>query len=571
MAIVVTNPRQADSPSPWLWELLKEELAPYPGRIALVARMVTATTIVMIMTMTYRIPFGAYGAVYALSISRESPRMTAAEVKTTVFAFAAGAVYVLIGAIFFVDQPMVRVLWVIATFFVMFYALSVMADYVAAARFGYMMIITTPLWDQHLGANDRVEDTLWAVAAVGSASLITLLLELAFAQFGRRDEIVRSIAENLEAVEVLLADYGEDRPVAESAAKNVRRRYMVGTSRQRRYLDRSNRSPQYREQMGAVVALAGRLIDLAASLEYVDVTLDDKGRKRASDLAENLSSIRTAIVHGRIPQLVEPHCEGAEDSAPLFGEMEVTVGLIPKAFAGSEAITAYSPHATHEEQSRGFFVPDAFANPEHMQFGLKGCLAASLCYIAYNALFWPGKHGGHHMLPDCSDDRRRVPSEATFAHRGRGSGRLRIGHGSADLYSAVSRFDCRVHRFVRTRSCHIGLDHHIELAHLVFRVPDRRRFFPDQPVGIPNPDVARSSEGPRRGHSAGPFDDVAGVRPVVESPGRGTDEEDFCRQPAAAGSAHQRTRLGEPRRRNGSRHFASGDDPETVRQSEIAR
>src|SRR6516165_6588978 len=126
--------------------------------------------------------------------------MTASEVNTTVFAFAAGAVYILIGAIFFEDESVVRFLWVIATFFVIFYALSVMADYVAAARFGYMKIITTPLWDQHLGANDRVEDTLWAVAAVGSASLITLLLELAFAQFGRRDEIVRSIAEDLQAV-----------------------------------------------------------------------------------------------------------------------------------------------------------------------------------------------------------------------------------------------------------------------------------------------------------------------------------------------------------------------------------
>jgi multidrug resistance protein MdtO len=316
--------------------------------------------------------------------------MTASEVNTTVFAFAAGAVYILIGAIFFEDESVVRFLWVIATFFVIFYALSVMADYVAAARFGYMKIITTPLWDQHLPGNDRVEGTLWAVAAVGGASLITLLLELAFAQFGRGDAVVRSTAEELESVEILLAAYGEDRSVAESAAKNIRRLDMVGTSRLRRYLERSTHSPQYREQMGAVVALAGRLIDLAASLEYVAVTLDDQGRKRARDLAENISSIRTAIVNGRIPQTVEPHRQGAEDAAPLFREMEITVGLIPKAFTGSEAITAYSPQTSREEQSRGFLVPDAFTNPEHIQFGLKGCLAASLCYIACNALFWPG-------------------------------------------------------------------------------------------------------------------------------------------------------------------------------------
>jgi multidrug resistance protein MdtO len=34
-------------------------------------------------------------------------------------------------------------------------------------------------------------------------------------------------------------------------------------------------------------------------------------------------------------------------------------------------------------------VPGALSNPEHVKFGLRGCFAASLCYIAYNSLFWP--------------------------------------------------------------------------------------------------------------------------------------------------------------------------------------
>ncbi len=40
-------------------------------------------------------------------------------------------------------------------------------------------------------------------------------------------------------------------------------------------------------------------------------------------------------------------------------------------------------------QSR-LFVRDALSNPDHFKFGLKGCLAASLCYIIYTALAWPG-------------------------------------------------------------------------------------------------------------------------------------------------------------------------------------
>ena len=34
--------------------------------------------------------------------------------------------------------------------------------------------------------------------------------------------------------------------------------------------------------------------------------------------------------------------------------------------------------------------PDALHNPEHLNFALRGCLASTLCYFLFNAVFWPG-------------------------------------------------------------------------------------------------------------------------------------------------------------------------------------
>src|SRR5258705_1348432 len=82
MATTAQNLSESSGPSVWFWEFLKEELAPNPGRAALVARMVICATLVMLLTMTFRIPYGMHGAVFTLIISLEIHRATIRAVRT---------------------------------------------------------------------------------------------------------------------------------------------------------------------------------------------------------------------------------------------------------------------------------------------------------------------------------------------------------------------------------------------------------------------------------------------------------------------------------------------------------
>src|SRR5262249_48970815 len=66
-----------------------------------------------------------------------------------------------------------------------------------------------------------------------------------------------------------------------------------------------------------------------------------------------------------------------------------TVTLIPEAFAGSRSRVQHLP-SPDDIPRPAFFAPDALVNPEHFQFALKGCMAASACYVFYNAAAWPG-------------------------------------------------------------------------------------------------------------------------------------------------------------------------------------
>src|SRR5580700_5489058 len=192
--------------SRWLWDFLKEELAPYPGRVSLVVRMVTASTLVVIIGMTFRIPYTAFAALFALVLSRESIEATANAARALVMGVVLGAAYVVFGALFALGDPMLRFLWVGGSLFLAFYTLSALSNYAAVARFAYLIVITIPLWDTQDSAESKVESTLWAVGAITIGSVITFVIELVFASFKRTDELSEAIMERLVAVEELMED-----------------------------------------------------------------------------------------------------------------------------------------------------------------------------------------------------------------------------------------------------------------------------------------------------------------------------------------------------------------------------
>jgi multidrug resistance protein MdtO len=374
----------------WLRRFLKEELAPYPGRSALVARMTIAATLVMIVCMTFRVPSAFQGAIYVLMISRQTSRATWESAATILFFTAVGAAYLLVSMWFVVNLPVLHFLWVIGSFFLVFYAVRTLTNYTAAVNFAVMIAVGVPFWDRHVSAETNVEDTLWLCLAVLIGVVMTAAVELAFVQLRSGDEVVLPIAERLAAVGNLLTCYAEGRTVDSAIEREIIRLDAQGTSLLRRALRRSDYSPQYSVEIGGVAALVGRLIGLAATLTQLSFELSASDQRRFRNLAETVATIRGDLTNRRTPASVQFNDDRqAAGSAPLLGEMEDTVTLIPEAFAGSRLVQGYLP--SPEDTRRGtLIVPDALANPEHVKFALKGCLAASVCYLIYNLVAWPG-------------------------------------------------------------------------------------------------------------------------------------------------------------------------------------
>jgi len=112
----------------------------------MVARMTLAATLIMIVGMTFRIPYTWQGAIYALIVSRENTRATP-DVRgnnTPGYRYR--------GDLFLDNRPLgyqcssASLSLVIGTLFLAFYAVSALTNYTAAVAFINLNAIAVPLW-----------------------------------------------------------------------------------------------------------------------------------------------------------------------------------------------------------------------------------------------------------------------------------------------------------------------------------------------------------------------------------------------------------------------------------------
>ena len=372
----------------WFWGWLRDELRPYPGRARLVARMVIAATLVMIICMTFRIPYAFQGAIFVLLISRESLRSTLQSGAILVLVTAIGVAYVLVTVSFVINSLPLHFLWIIGSLSLAFYAISALANYVTAVTFAIVISIGVPLWDRHVSAETNVEDMLRLFLAASIGVVIPVAVELAFARLGPGDEVISQITDRLSAVVNLLTCYADQSPVDAVTEEKIVRLAMLGTSLLRRILRRSDYSPDYRAKMAAVTVLVGSLVDLAATLMQLRIEPSATDQRRFQSLASALAGIRSDLIKRSVPGPSQfDSDEQSFGAVPLLGEMERTVSLIPQVFLGTQSIEEYAP--SPEKSRQMLLAPGAVSNPEHLRFSLKGCLAAGGSYVIYNAIAWP--------------------------------------------------------------------------------------------------------------------------------------------------------------------------------------
>ncbi len=390
-----------------LWELLKQELAYYPGRGSQVVRMTLAATLTMLCIMAGHLPQGALGGYYALVVARENFQSTLKQSLQLIGCFALATLYIELGAALFMGSPPLHFLWVIGSLFMLFFVMSTAANFGLAGGFALLITAGLPVWDGPGGVNTKIALTLYTCFTISIGTLSALLVEAVYRAFRPADPILTGLTDRLRVAGDMLLAAAEGRGPEKRDRARLEQYAMVGTSALRRGLVRSARSAGVRARASAAISVGGRLVELCAgALDEMErnPSPDDRERLRRVGAAVRARAAEVGALPGveflgtsrlpvwqpsDAPSKALPNLPEIERAAALFGQ-------ILDSFGGSEAESEQAwqkgilEARAREAGGLRFFKPDTFTNREHIRFALRGCLAASLCYVVYVGIDWLG-------------------------------------------------------------------------------------------------------------------------------------------------------------------------------------
>lgn len=377
----------------WI-EYIHQELAPTHGRMAGALRTALAATIATIVLLALRAPAMAVGVYLIFIVSYDAPYLTFRNsvVQLSFQCLGVATALVLVEATG--NDPMARVLGIALFTFISAFFLRASIRPTAAITFGVYSIITLSLWESHLPAELLLHRSMWPIATGALAVGCKVAIEYAFTRRDPQHALWREMDVRLEALEELFRGYADNAEEEEIQQRTLRvRRYaFAGQSKMRALLEEVLMHPA--KDLAAIAVSPGliptiaRLLDLGAAYgEHHARSSDDHEQARLQRLAMAIDALRT----GRVDEV----------ESLLSAEPEVAdnvVGQIEQALYSTGAMS-HADNALSQEQflkdlparkSSPWLHNDAWSNPAYVVYAVKLSLCATLCYVIYNALAWPG-------------------------------------------------------------------------------------------------------------------------------------------------------------------------------------
>lgn len=374
------------------WRRFWQDQQPTPGRLNSTLRIVLSSVIALILLLTLQMPFASVGLYFIFLIARDSPGIS---LRSGIISFliVVMAIAVELSVIILSDNdPMARVLSVAVVTFIGGVIVAASSLPALGSTFGLIFCTIIGFWEFHTPAGSLVKTSLWLAAtfalSVGCAIFIEYL-------FGARDP-VKMLEEQrrirYQALEAMFTLYADGAPANQrlDAATRVSRLAVAGQaammSLYNSIVDRNLATDKLPIGSRTRLTMLAELMDHAAAFGLQNLAQDDPElRLRCAHIAQQCRELEAdSIPSAESRALLHPG-----DALSLLDRVESAIHAIltmPSDPAGSKNKKLAALPASKVP----FFIPGALRKTDTIAFGLKISLCATLCYIIYHAIDWPG-------------------------------------------------------------------------------------------------------------------------------------------------------------------------------------
>jgi multidrug resistance protein MdtO len=372
----------------------RREMAYSPARLAGALRFaLTVAMATLLLLILQPPPYAIAPSLFMLFlVSHETPFNCFKDLVTCVAFAGVGTVATLCLIATTGNAPMARVLGLAVFTFLSAFFFRTSTVPIAALATGCLSFMVISLWEIQIPAEKVLHLSLWPMGTLSVVAGCAIAVEYLF---NRNDPLpilqreIRARFDTLEQLIFLWATKASDKQFQNQSAK-VRRYVLVGQGRMNSLLhqvaERQARGASVPRNLPTTILLLARLLDLGAALTIHGASEENEPAR--------LERIRHALAAAREGRLEQIKTILGDSRAQISGGLDRFEQTLRNLGEEAESSSVNPAHTVTDSAAmrghRSWLVPDAFTNPAHFLYAFKLSLCATICYVIYNGLKWPG-------------------------------------------------------------------------------------------------------------------------------------------------------------------------------------
>jgi len=373
-------------------ERIWNDLQPTPGRLSTALRIVLASLLTLLLLLVWQMPFASIALYFVFIVGRDNPSVSLRSGVFSLLTLTAAVATELVVVSLTDNDPMARILSVAVVTYLAGMLVAATTVPALGSTWGFIFCTLIALWERHVPANSLVKTSLYLLGSIAITICCSVFVEYLFGSSHPAEQLQEERHVRYRALITLYTLYaqGADAKQLHDAGVRVARLAAAGQGEMQRLyntiVDRNLDPISLHIGARVRIPMIAQLMDLSAAFTTQNSSADDpETQKRCAQIAAECKAIledRELLHKSYTPPAPDANLTLLDR---VEGVLHVIVSMPRDSSPGLDKELVALP-----ANKVPLLIPGAFKQASTWQFGFKISLCATLCYILYFAVDWPG-------------------------------------------------------------------------------------------------------------------------------------------------------------------------------------